>query len=398
MNQQPEMTAAEKLLSDALALAPEIAERAAETEAGRRAPPDLVEKLRKIGVFRMFVPKRFGGLDLTLPESIDILTTLSAADASIGWISFIGCHAPFFFSMLPEKSFERIYADGPDVIDAGSVGIGSGAFAETTDGGYRVTGRFAFASGCQHADWILGFCLVTKDGAPAASAVPGAPAIRVVFSPASEWQIEDTWYSGGLRGTGSHHVALKDHFIAEEMTADIYAPKPEYRGTLLGGKGLFALPLHTAAVAVGIAEGALADVMAIANSGKRPARGQQSLKESPHFHFELGRAEAELRAARAVLERQVTDDWTNVQTARSDVMIKARRGQMAAWVTAACVRVVDACYTLGGSAVIYDSSPLRRRMQDIHTLTQHADVRQTNFANVGAVLMSLPPWDVRLRM
>ena len=152
----------EHILADIRKLAPRITARAAEIEAGRRTPPDLVDSLKSIGVFRMFAPRSVGGMQLDLPQGLKIISALSRIDGSVGWNAMIGSVAGLFLPLMPRETYEQIYRDGPDVIGAGS--IQPTGTAEVVSGGWRVSGRWPFASGCQHAAWILGFCVVTKGG------------------------------------------------------------------------------------------------------------------------------------------------------------------------------------------------------------------------------------------
>ncbi len=196
-----------RLLADIRGLAPDIATRAAEIEAGRRIPLDLVEALRSSGVFRMFAPQSHGGLELDLPSGLEIIAALGRIDGSVGWSAMIGSAGGVFAPSLPRQTYERVYRNGPDLIFAGSVQ--PAGTAEATSGGLRVNGRWPFASGCQHADWIAGFCVMTEGGKPLLGE-GGRPLVRGVFLPAGDWQIEDTWSAMGLKGTGSHHITLKN--------------------------------------------------------------------------------------------------------------------------------------------------------------------------------------------
>lgn len=144
-----------RLLANIRELAPGITSRAAEIEAGRRMPLDLVEALRSIGVFRMFVPQSHGGLELGLPAALEIIGALSRIDGSVGWTAMIGGGCAMFASLLPRNTYEEVYQNGPDVTIAGSAQAPAGT-AEAVAGGWRVNGRWPFASGCQHADWMFG--------------------------------------------------------------------------------------------------------------------------------------------------------------------------------------------------------------------------------------------------
>jgi alkylation response protein AidB-like acyl-CoA dehydrogenase len=178
---------ARRLLADIRELAPDITARAAEIEAGRRIPAELVDTLRSIGAFRLFVPQSHGGIELDLPTALETITALAKIEGSVGWTVAIGSGCDIFAALLPRDTYEQVYANGPDVIIAGSAQ--PAGTAETASGGWRVNGRWPFASGCQHADWMFGLCVMTKGGKPLASD-GGPPMIRGFFLPAHDWQIE----------------------------------------------------------------------------------------------------------------------------------------------------------------------------------------------------------------
>src|SRR5258708_3860338 len=195
---------AQRLLADIRELAPDITARAAEIEAGRRIPLDLVETLRSIGVFRIFVPRSHGGLELDLPTALDIIGALGRIDGSVGWAAMIGSGGDIFAPLLPRETYDQVYQTGPDVIIAGSAQ--PAGTAEAAGGGWRVNGRWPFASGCQHADWILGFCVMTEGGKalPGPASDGGPPLLRGVFLPARDGHVKAPWQGPGPKGTGSH--------------------------------------------------------------------------------------------------------------------------------------------------------------------------------------------------
>ena len=155
----------DRMLTEIRDLAPAIAARVTDIETDRRVPVDLVETLRSIGVFRMFVPRSHGGLELDVAELLEIIAALGRIEASVGWIAMIGSGAAIFAPMLPRETYNEIYDNGPDVIYAGLAAANMGT-AEATQEGLRVRGRWPFASGCQHADWIFGACTMTENGTP----------------------------------------------------------------------------------------------------------------------------------------------------------------------------------------------------------------------------------------
>ncbi|HXZ69018.1 MAG TPA: acyl-CoA dehydrogenase family protein [Alphaproteobacteria bacterium] len=378
---------ADQLIADVRELAPRIAARASEIEARRTVPTDIIDQLRDIGVFRMITPKAYGGLELSLPDFASVITAVAAADGSVGWAVMIGCGTALLYSRLPKKSFDEIFAQGPDVIQAGTV-HGMGA-AEIVDGGYRVTGRWPFASGSPHADWILGGCKIMKNGEPVLGP-NGQPIERIVTLPASAWTIEDTWHVSGLRGSGSNHVSIKDTFVPEGMVFDLAGPSC-IEGPFYGSVGAI-IPFFHAAFADGIAEGAHADICALAGTGKQQYRTRAAMREQPIFQYELGRAQGDLRAARAYLKTQADSHWQRALSGTlGDPAAFFDAMQMNVWVTEAATRVVDKCYTLGGGTSLYDSSPLQRRLRDIHTATQHMVSSQRHYTSAGALAIGMPP-------
>ncbi len=376
------------LLATIRELAPHIRRRAAEIEAARRIPPDLVETLRSIGVFRMFVPRSHGGMELDVPAGLDVIAALSRIDGSVGWTAWVGNGPALFAPLLPRDTYDRIYHDGPDVIFAAS--NQPGGTAEAVRGGWRINGRWGFISGCQHADWMGGFCVLTKDGkplpGPGGDAAP--PQIGGFLLPARDWQIEDTWHVAGLKGTGSHHIVLRDAFVPAENFIDLATMMPCLHGPLYSGVQQV-LPLLHGANSVGMAEGALDALVAMANGGRQQFRAAQPLRESEIFLYELGQVEAGIKAARALLEAEAARHWHQVLVGEpQDEAQITRATQAAVWITAACVRAADACFTLAGGSAVYEASPLQRWLRDLHVAGQHVAVQPRHYADAGRLRLA----------
>jgi len=380
-------SAAERMLSDVRELAPSLAARAAEHDAARRLSRALVAELKALGVFRMLVPRSHGGLEIDFPSSVEILVALAAADGATGWSVMIGCETPQLFGLLPRASFDAVYAAGPDVVCGGA--FAPQGKAETVSGGYRASGRWSFASGCQHADWLFGQCVVMTDGAPAPGPMPGAPKLRCVVRPVADWEILDTWHTAGMRGTGSHDIAINDAHVAEDWTFDLWLGQPSLPGPAFAAP-LLQFSLHIGAVALGIAEGALADIVALAATRKVRLYARAELADQPLFQYRLGHAEADVRAARALLSGCAAKYWAQAVAGAVDPGLRTEVLQGVAWVAETAARVVDVCYTAGGGSALYEKSPLQRRLRDIHTLTQHASVQENVFATAGAEKLGRP--------
>jgi alkylation response protein AidB-like acyl-CoA dehydrogenase len=376
------------LLGSIRDLAPSISARSSEIDSARRLPLDLLAQLTSAGCFRMFVPKSHGGLDIDVPTSMEIIEMLATADGSTGWVVMIGCETPMLLALLSRKHFDRLYANGPDVIIAG--GFAPRGQAELIDGNYRVSGRWGFASGCQHSQLLFGNCIVTESGTPRAGVIPGTAQARAMMFAPDNAQILDTWSVNGLRGTGSHDIAVENLTVPADDTFDIFFGRPSIETPSMA-EPLFYAALHIGAVAIGIAQRAITEVVALANTNKRRLYASASLAESPLFQYRVGHADASLRAARNLLRSQADAVW-NSAVAGNPVSIDGRAPVMAAntWAVHTCAAVVDTCYKAGGGTSPYDSSSLQRCMRDIQTLTQHAAVAESWLTTAGATILGRP--------
>lgn len=236
-------------------LAPAISSRSAEIESARRLRPDLLAQLIQAGCFRWFVPKRLGGLEIDFPSSMELIELLARADGSTGWVVMIGCETPMLLALLSQERFDELYADGPDLIIGGA--FAPRGQATLINGQYRVTGRWAFASGCEHARWLFGNCIVNDSRRP--SEPSGPPTIRAMMFARERAAILDTWSVSGLRGTGSHDIAVDDVAVPERDSFDIFRGRPSIPGPIFAEPLLYAA-MHIGAVAIGIAHRAVDEI------------------------------------------------------------------------------------------------------------------------------------------
>jgi alkylation response protein AidB-like acyl-CoA dehydrogenase len=373
-------TTPDDVFEAAHALAPAIARRAPEIEAARRIPGDLVEALIDAGCFRLLVPRSHGGIGADLPSALPVLEALARADGSVGWTVMIGAGAWCDLAALPRASFDALFPTPRHFIVAGAFNpTGS---IEAVDGGYRVTGRWGFASGCEHAAWMWGNCVE--------GVVDGVPKLRLaVFAP-DDVVIEDTWHVSGLCGTGSHHFSVRDLFVPADRTARMLVDAPSLDEPFVRIPPPSVLSLAISAVAIGIAQGALDDVLALATE-KMPLLAPTALAGNPRFRYELATAETELRAARRLVDDEARSAWTTA-TAGDEITLEARARIRAAttWSTARA-SVVDFAYRAGGGTSLYADCPLQRRLRDVHALAQHFLVRDDTLTSAGAVFAGGEP-------
>jgi alkylation response protein AidB-like acyl-CoA dehydrogenase len=369
-------------------LAPSLRTRSDEIEQARRLPQDLVAELVSAGCFRMLVPAAYGGDELSLTQAMDVIEEVASADGAAGWSTMIGSGSPILFGRLPARTFEAIYADGPDVIGGGS--LAPKGQATPVSGGYCVSGQWAFASGCQHANWLMAHAVVLRQGQPAASAPNGMPEMRVSVFPAAQAEVLDTWHVAGLRGTGSHDFRLHDTFVPDEYTFSVFNGEPPVRGTIFRIPPLAQLPLLIAAVALGIARGAMEELGALVGGGKKRLYAPSRLAESAVFQDKFGEVDAMLRAARAALHTEAASAWARAEDGLC-LLDRARLRATSSYVAGMATSVVDFAYTAGGGSSVYEASPLQRRLRDIHALTQHIGVSRDAFGYVGTLLSGEEP-------
>ena len=381
---------AEDILEKVRALAPEIRERAPEAEALRRMPPDLVQTLKAAGVFRIFAPKSHGGLELDFPDGLRVIAEVARIDGSAGWTVMIGSASGPILSRMPRETFDEVFGRfGPDIIQAGLAGAPRGR-AERVEGGYRVSGEWPFSSGCEHADFIIGACVVTENREPMPGPIEGGPPlVRIVGLPASEWTIKDTWTVAGLKGTGSHTTALSDVFVPEARSMELAGPSC-LPGALYAGLGPW-IPLMHGAFAVGMAQGMIEDLAATAKTGRRQLFARAAMQESPIYQYELGALAAEAAAAEALLFAKAELQWGRAKSGTLGPASQPDSMVAGIWVTQTAVKLCDAGFTLAGASALYDASPIQRRMRDINAAAQHAVVQRQNYQGLGALLVAPPP-------
>jgi alkylation response protein AidB-like acyl-CoA dehydrogenase len=286
---------------------------------------------------------------------------------------------------LPRATFDALFAT-PEVITAG-VFNPTGSIAGTP-GGYQVSGRWSFASGCEHADWLFGNSIE--------SVVDGVPQMRMAVLAPEQVEIEDTWTVSGLCGTGSHHFRADGIVVPAERTWRPLADPPCVDEPIVRIPPLALISLITASVPLGLAQGALDDIGAIA-AGKVPLLAGTPLAgtplagtplaTNPHFQFELATADTELRAARALLYESAASAWETVTTGGELTLHQRARIRAAGvWVTTRSAAVVETAYRSGGGSSIYADCPLQRRLRDVHAVTQHFAVKPDTLTTAGAVL------------
>src|SRR4051794_39872745 len=291
-------------VAEAQRLAVTAAELAPECERARRLDPRLARDVAEAGLFRLCVPASLDGLEAHPGVLVRAVEALARGDGAAGWGVAIAATSGLGGGYLAAEGAREVFGEPLSV--AGGVFAPKGR-AVAVDGGFRVTGRWPFASGCTHCDWLMGGCVVLDGDAP--RLLPnGMPDVRLLLAPATTFTIHDTWHVSGLRATGSHDIELDDAFIPADHGASVFSDRPREDGPLYAFPLFGLLAVAIAAVSLGIARGALDDVVALAG-GKVPAGGRRRLAERATVQAEVARADAAVRAARALLLAAIDDAW-----------------------------------------------------------------------------------------
>src|SRR5262245_29112468 len=309
----------------ARALAPVVAQWRDAGEQERHVPRPLFEVLCDAGIFSMSVPKAVGGAEADDETVWQVIEELARQDGSVGWNVMIASGAAIIASYLPATALREVYGGGPNTVIAGALPPQGAAIP--VPGGYRLTGRWTFASGCHQADWMLGTSAVMAHGTPRLRP-DGRPDIRTFCLPISACEILDTWYTAGLRGTGSHDWQVTDVFVPEEQSFPVLFDGPSTPGCLSVRDFAAYNGPRVAAVALGIARDAIDAFMALART-KTPLLATSPLATQHMTHERVGRAEALLHVLEAPSS---TRPCANCPTARTGPRHSAMTsGQASAW-------------------------------------------------------------------
>jgi alkylation response protein AidB-like acyl-CoA dehydrogenase len=368
------------------ALRPAVAAAANEIERTRRLPPDLLDKLHEAGLFRLLLPRSSNGIETDPVTFFHAIETIARDDGSTAWClsQAGGCSMAAAYLDLPVA--HAIFGSDPRAVVAW--GPDPKAKAIECDGGYRVTGVWAFASGGRHATWLGAHCPITRaDGSPRLDA-NGVQQERTMLVRTGDVRWTDIWNTVGLRGTASDQFELKDffvradHSITRQFDRECRESGPLYR---MGAGTCYQVGF--AGVACGIARGALDCFIDVARN--KVARGHKSLlRDNAVVQSGLAQAEVNLRAARGFVLQSMAEIWKDLSAGATITVDQRITVRMAATHAIHKAReAVDFAYNLAGATAIFENHPLERRFRDIHTVTQQLQGQLKHFETVGAWMM-----------
>jgi indole-3-acetate monooxygenase len=374
-------------LSAARSLEPIIRQTADEADALRRFPPAVISAMAEARIFRQMVPRAAGGDEIDPVTLLEVIETIARVDGSAGWVAMIGSGAGFITGYLDTDVVREMFAD-PAACLCGNLAAPGGR-AVAVPGGYRLSGRWPFVSGCQHSSWLAGNALL-YDGDHQRLNADGSPGMRIMVFPHAEARIIDTWTAIGLRATGSHDVAVDDIFIPVERSL-WWSDGPRQPGPLYPVRFI---QITHAAHALGIARSAIDGLVDLAER-KQPTRTASLLRDRALAQANLAQAEALVHAARSFMWQITAEVWDRLCTDR-DVTPRQRALLRLAMTHAvqSAAQAVDLVWAAAGSSPVYTSSPIERCFRDVHVATQHAAVGLFSLEAIGSALMSTDqtPW------
>ena len=368
-------------LEAARQLAPLIRAAADDIEKNRELPRPLFEAIADAGLFLMAVPREVGGSEIDLPLYVQVIEEIAKADASTAWALNQGATFATFAARMQPDAAREVWTNVPRSVVANTPA--PTAQAIVVPGGFRVTGRQGFSTGCRHASWLAPHAQIIENGEVRQR--DGKSEARYLMVPKAEVVVFDTWHTRGMRGTGTHTFEVKDVFVPEARSVLTGGNVPQISG---GGRYKISLTLSFAAgdgmVALGVARSCL-DAFAELAGAKSPRYMPGLLREQPISQFTVGQAEASLRSARAFLMETVWDIWNEATQTAEPVSLERRLSLRLAGTHAIRVaaQIIESIYTACGATAAFEGNLIQRHFQDIHVITQHVQGRLLYYEMAG---------------
>jgi alkylation response protein AidB-like acyl-CoA dehydrogenase len=371
------------ILANVRALAPTIREQSDVIEAERRLPESLLDAMTNAGLFRIAMPRAWGGPEMSPLDQIELMEILAHADASTAWCASILSDSGFYAGFLEDATARKLFPD----LDARCAGmLAPVGRAEIVPGGYRVTGHWAFGSGSLHATHLTGGCLVVKDGEPLIEE-NGLPRWRVMIFDPADVEILDTWYTTGLAGSGSNDYRVANAFVPEEHSFHVL-DTPRRREPLYRYHGFFFA--NVSGIPFGLAQAALDEAREVAET-KRSYPSLRTLQEDPEVQTAFGEAEATLASARAYVSDVMGAAWDTLLRGDSlSLEQRARIGLCIVHAGRSAQRVVDLACGIAGSTALYRKSPLERLRRDMIAVSAHVVHQRKTYGAAGRILLGAP--------
>ena len=366
-----------------------IAKHVETTERNRRLAPPVIDALRAAGLFRLFTPRAFGGLEIDPVTFARVVEEVSAFDSAAGWAFQVNTGAWWTSRMSPEGVAE-LYADGPDLMMAAS--FAPPHRAEEVPGGYRITGRGPLASTIHDSRWALMSAIVFDGDQPRMT--PAGPDFISVVMRTTEVEIIDTWDSLGMRGTDSNDIVANRVFVPQSRAFRFEpdsVPAAPFDGALYRMPALAATYPIIAPVALALAGGAIRELRDIVTT-KVPLGSMKTARDRGAVQSAVAEAGAMVRSARLLFYDALTTAWERAVAQRPFTLEnKADLMLASTWAVRSAARATDLMHRMGGTNGIYARSRLERHFRDAQTVRHHGFVSESRLETVGQVYLGVPP-------
>jgi 3-hydroxy-9,10-secoandrosta-1,3,5(10)-triene-9,17-dione monooxygenase len=376
-------------LERAQAMLPALRERASRADELRRVPDETIADFKEAGFFRMLQPKRFGGFEVDPQVFYEVQWTIASACPSSAWVLGVVTVHSWQLALFAEQAQQDVWADDTGALISSS--YAPTGKIERADGGFKVSGRWSFSSGCDHCQWIFlgGFAPTDPDAR--------APDMRTFLLPRSDYTIDDNWHVMGLKGTGSKDIVVDDVFVPEHRTHKmIDGYKCKNPGNEVNTAPLYKLPFGQVFVrsvstsAIGMAQGILDAFLDIAS--KRIAASDASkVAVDPTTQVVAAHAAETIDTVKLVLTRNFEEMMANVRAGESiDIPRRIKYRYDSSVAVTKLLEAVDRVHASSGGRAIFDNSPLQRFFLDIHSARAHyANNPDKPGRNFGGVQLGL---------
>jgi alkylation response protein AidB-like acyl-CoA dehydrogenase len=373
---------ARALVEAAREMAPGVSEHSRRIDEERRLPQELVKQFLDAGFFHALLPRDLGGRGADPVNAARIVEEIARGDASAGWCVMIAAQDCSFAGFLPKEEARTIWGNGG--IAAGTARpIGR---AVAVEGGYDVSGRWPFASGSTHATWFSAECKV-YDGDQLRRDENGNERTKMLFVPASQVTVHDTWDTLGLRGTASNDFSIEHAFVPETRGFQVLVDPPQHDWALYRAEPL--VFINHGAHAIGVARSAIET--AIETAQKKVGWGGVMVSETPRLQSAVAEAAGIVGAAANYLYETSWALWEQALAGRMDRQSRARVRLATSNAMRASLEAVDMLHAALATSVIHNSNPLSRQFRDIHTASAHVMIGSMTFEAAGRVLLGMEP-------
>lgn len=365
------MTDGHQVIEGVRELLPVLRERAQKAEDARRIPDESIAELQELGFFRLLQPERYGGYEADPVTFYAAVKLIASACGSTGWVaSILGVH-PWHLALFDQQAQDEVWAEDPDTrVSSSYAPMGK---ATLTDGGYRLTGRWSFSSGCDHATWVfVGGPVMTDEGKPID--------FCTYLLPLGDYRIDDVWDTVGLRGSGSNDIVVEDVFVPQHRALSFMdMSKTQCPGHEVNTSHLYKLPWGTVhpstitAPIIGMAQGAYDAHVEHQGKRVRAAYAGEKSKEDPFAKVRIAEAASEIDAAWLQLTHNLTEELELLKAGQEIPMslrLRARRDQVRG--TSRAISAIDRLFENSGGRALWSGTPIQRFWRDAHAGRVHA--------------------------